>query len=377
MTLDFQSVSAFVGILIGLGYLFEYLEKTVRDNAREDLVNWLNRVGKRSFSDALSSCSRMFLRTFDHIYARRESTFASDVWFWLTSMFVVSLTMVPFCRLFGLQALSFPIVLALGAITGFWLSLIPIPPKTMRWLPVGLRAGLLCILVVPFRILVLKVHQQPFFSLRELYFYGYVGLLLASAGLLFFRLRSVLMWVSPFRAMLTSIAVMLLIGLLKWDMVRAFTADINLYGWSIAGYLLLNVCVDSFSLLETRFVLKLASLGSFVRFFGVIIFDILASATIFLAIPIASGNFGVFLEAILFQGDRPWIGILFWSSFSTSVFFYLYLVSAGALAALQAFVKGFLRLDHFLPISEKPFRCLGLVAMVITTLIFLVLCCIL
>lgn len=391
MTVNSQSVSALVGILGVLLMLSESLEKTVRDSAREELVLWFKRVGNRSFSDALSSCNTLFVRLFDHIYFRGEYTVSRYVWVWLTGMFIVSGTIVPFSRLIGLSYPSLQSVLALGAITGCVYSLdyyifVQLFQKRLslqqlfqrRLSLVWIVAWLLSLIVYSASIFIFnKIHQTPYPASPFSPFAVYLPLVKAPVLLGAFWLRDTPIRVSPFRAMLTSLGAMVVIGLLRWDTVRALMSDINLLGWSIAGYVLLNVCVDSFSLLETRLVLKLASRGSCLRFFGVVILDVLASATIFLAIPVASGNLGTFLDAIVFKGPHPWIGILFWSSFSTSFLFYLYLLSAGVLAGLQAFVRGFLRLDRFLPISEKPFRCLGLVAMVITTLMFVALFCIL
>jgi len=384
MTIDIPTVSAFIGIIVGLGYLFNYLEKTVRDTAREELALWFKRVGNRSFSDALSSCNRSFLHIFDRLYSRGQSTLSRSAWLWLIGMFIVSCTVVPFSGLVGLSSPSLQSVLLLGAVTGSIyaaLYLLGVGQQRPALAIEHFLGPVLLLVVFPASLMVFeRIFQLPNNAREGLWFFVYVVALVNLIHVTPTATLQFLMWrnkISPFRGILTSLVAMLLIGLFNRNMVASFISDLSLYGWSIFGYVMLNICVDSFSLLETRFVLRVASRGSVLRFAGVVLLDIVASATLFLAIPIASGNLGVFVQAILFKGPRPWIGILFWSSFSTSAFFYLYLLSAGALAALQAFAKGFLRLDRFLPVSERPFRCLGLVAMVITTLIFVVLSCIL
>ena len=389
MKIDIPSASALIGILIGIGYISKYLEETIRDNVREEFVFWLKRTGNRSFSDGLSACNILFLNIFDHIFLKGPSAYSGYLWLWIAGMFVSSVTLNLYYRLVGLDPVNLQHILLQGALIGCVFAVIPYVPyaeilrenilgKKTKKINVSLPMRSVLIryfLVISGGLLVGVVIPKgavPFWELSIIWG-GYFMLLSFIAVVVFVCCYISFKNFSPFRAIMMSLIVMLLIGLFKSDMVQSLLLDINQFGWSILGYLLLNVCVDSFSLLETRYIITLTSRGTFIRFLVVVILDILASATIFLAIPILSGNLHVFIEAISFQGNHPWIGILFWSSFSTSIFFYLYLASAGVLAISCAVVKGIHSLNRFLPIWEKPFRCLGLVAMMITMFSFLIL----
>ena len=75
---------------------------------------------------------------------------------------------------------------------------------------------------------------------------------------------------------------------------------------------------------------------------GLLVLDLILSAAIFLVLPLVLWEIPDFLQAIRFQGPRPCLGILFWSTFSTSVVFYLFVASsllARPLAHLPQFGK--------------------------------------
>ena len=62
------------------------------------------------------------------------------------------------------------------------------------------------------------------------------------------------------------------------------------------------------------------------------------------------GQFPEFLQAAMFRGEHQWIGVLFWSSFSTSVVFYVF-VLASLLMRLLTRAPKFAR---FLAIDTRP-----------------------
>jgi len=131
------------------------------------------------------------------------------------------------------------------------------------------------------------------------------------------------------------------------DTTISFIGAIIQGGWV---YLMLNVLADSFSIMETYEILKWAGKSkSLVRFIVLIIFDLVISAIIFLIIPVSAGT-ATIMEAITFKGQYPWIGILFWSTFSTSVLFYLFTLSSLLLTAGH-FVLIIFRLSFF---HKKP-----------------------
>lgn len=175
--------------------------------------------------------------------------------------------------------------------------------------------------------------------------------------------------ISPIRTIITSLIAIGLLTLLFKEAAYSFIADFEQFGWLVLIYLFLNIFADSFSILETHYVLQVASLGTPKRFPGILTLDLLASGFIFLIIPLMAGNLNIFLAAIWFKGDSPWLGILFWSTFSTSACFYLYLISFYVLATLHRYS---IIDEKHLPITTKPFWSLGFVMMITFTIAYII-----
>lgn len=173
--------------------------------------------------------------------------------------------------------------------------------------------------------------------------------------------------ISPIRTIITSLIAIGLLTLLFDEAAYSFITDFEQFGWIILIYLFLNIFADSFSILETHYVLQIASLGTPKRFPGLLALDVLASGFIFLIIPLTAGNLNIFLDAICFKGDSPWLGILFWSTFSTSACFYLYLISFYVLAILHRYS---IIDEKHLPITTKPFWSLGFVMVILFTIVY-------
>lgn len=180
-----------------------------------------------------------------------------------------------------------------------------------------------------------------------------------------YKTNSHLLDVFPIRVIITSFLAIIFITLLKKDIMPSFISDYNEIGIIVLGYLFLNIFADSISLLETDIVLRLAAKGNIKRFAVLGLFDIFLSAVIFLAIPLSTGNLDVFLDAMWFKGDHPWLGVLFWSTFSTSIIFWLFLLSVFVLTILQKILKYYVKLNVALPIDKKPITCLYVVAVVV------------
>lgn len=133
---------------------------------------------------------------------------------------------------------------------------------------------------------------------------------------------------------------------------------------SSAVYLALNAIADSFSILETYWVLRrLKRTQTLVGVIGLVVFDLLASSLIYLVIPIATRSFDV-IPAILFGGPKPWLGILFWSTILTSIVFYAFLASAFVALFLIPW-RALLRLSVLL---KDPVRAVALIGLVLGTI---------
>lgn len=143
-------------------------------------------------------------------------------------------------------------------------------------------------------------------------------------------------------------------------------------GWIIGGYVLINIMIDALSLWETRLVLGLSK-GPLPRLGLIVALDIVLSAALFLALPFAFGELTIFVQAITFHGPQPWLGILFWSTFATSIIFYLFVIGSFFTGFLYLLTQQYVRLGKLIDIEKQPFYALGSVlglALVLAGFIF-------
>ena len=138
------------------------------------------------------------------------------------------------------------------------------------------------------------------------------------------------------------------------------------------AFVAFNVFADGVSLLETRWVLHRGTTASLGMLFGLVILDLVASAVIYLMLPtILWPQILEFWDAVRFQGERPWLGILFWTTFSTSFLFYLFVVAALLVRPLAAELSLFGWLSTPFGLEAHPIRCLAVAMAVVVTLGFL------
>ena len=62
--------------------------------------------------------------------------------------------------------------------------------------------------------------------------------------------------------------------------------------------------------------------------------ELLLSAAVFI-LPTTMWELPTFWDAIVFRGDRPWLGVLFWTTLSTSALFYLFVLAAALTGPLS------------------------------------------
>ena len=129
----------------------------------------------------------------------------------------------------------------------------------------------------------------------------------------------------------------------------------------ILAFVAFNMFAGGVSILETRWVLRLGSSATVIQLLGVLALDLAASAAIFLFLPAVTGEITTFWDAVFLRGDRPWLGVLFWSTFGTSALFYLFLTAVFLLLlpghALATGFRGVI--GSFLSIEERPFTSLA------------------
>jgi hypothetical protein len=188
--------------------------------------------------------------------------------------------------------------------------------------------------------------------------------------------RSVHISVHPLRALASSLVFIIVVSLIG-SLIRADAAStlldtINREGMKVLSFIAFNIFGDAISLLETRWVLQRGSSATVVQLLGLLVLDLAASAAIFLFLPIVVGEIPTFWDAVLLHGDRPWLGILFWSTFGTSVLFYLF-VTAVFLFLLpgNALAMGFRKvIGSFSTLEDRPFTS---IAYALIALIFILL----
>ncbi len=180
--------------------------------------------------------------------------------------------------------------------------------------------------------------------------------------------------VHPLKALGSSLAFIVVVSLIasfiRTDAVSSFLDTINREGVKILAFVAFNMFADGISLLETRWVLQRGINATVIQLLGLLAVDLLASAAIFLILPTILGELTTFWSSVLLQGDRPWLGILFWSTFGTSVIFYLFVIASLLAHPLIPLHRGIGFISQGFKLEEYPFGFIALSLFLILTLIF-------
>lgn len=157
-------------------------------------------------------------------------------------------------------------------------------------------------------------------------------------------LRPPLKWIPihPIKALASSAVFMALIGLFRRDDVVAFVDALNTQGITLLGLVALNIFADTVSLAETRWLLTLGAKAKVHKLVGLLVLDLILSAIIFLVLPtmVLESLDTTFWEGLVFQGqERPWLGILFFTTFSTSILLYLFIPTSLLLRPLSHILR--------------------------------------
>jgi hypothetical protein len=148
----------------------------------------------------------------------------------------------------------------------------------------------------------------------------------------------------------------------------SFIDDIGRNHWKAGSLVLFNLFADMVSLIETRWVLIQSGRRSMLRgIAAMLLLDLVLSAAIFFVLPgIADQSFDTLIRGIVFKGPLPWTGILFWSTFATSIIFYVFVAAVLILRLLMPIFAAAQSFDKWFPIYDHPVR---LVAMTMAALI--------
>ena len=148
--------------------------------------------------------------------------------------------------------------------------------------------------------------------------------------------------------------------------------------------LILNILPDYFSLLETRYILKNMENGSLKKLTMLLFLDVIFSGGIFIlfallffyifgVISIDEISINAIYENFIYFEQKTGrnFSIFFYSTYFTSVWMYLFMISSVITKVLYSFGKIGNWLMSFFDITKKPFQSIGVFSMGFTTLIFL------
>ena len=362
---------------LGVGLAFAIIiDKLIdeRPDFKKQMVSTISNFPSTKYSDIVKKSNEIFIQLFNILYTNKSKN--EFFWSWIFSSFCLIFLFGLFLQIYQItppleNLLVFNVVLSSYIIVyGFFFDLVEENVKSeSKTKIITIFSGFLLsggIFYIFIYNILNKIYVIP--DNIDIYLLLAIIIIGLSIGLLYIELlygrKSVLLYKSPIRVAITSILAMSTITLLKKDILTSFISHYNEIGIIVLAYLFLNIFADSISLLETDIVLRLAAKGNIKRFAALGLFDIFLSAFIFLAIPLSTGNLDMFLDAMLFKGEHPWLGVLFWSTFSTSIIFWLFLLSVFVLTILQKILKLYVKLSVALPIDKKPITCLYVTAVV-------------
>lgn len=410
--LGFAAYGVLVAVVLGIGKLASDL---LREDAKRELGQWLGARVNRSPREWVRDTNRAFIRGFDRLYGgqltteiaegtdfrnlyRSSKSYGLRVHFWLGMFAGVAVITTARVGYFGTGA-SPPsngnlllAALAVGiTFSSYGLFLLPSPNwvfqrrRNLGLVTVGVTAIVVkWVLAVAFwfgpfaaAAYFIVLGREEHIQIWRIAATSSAVLVIGVVALVLFGIVSPVItsrirWtsptdlVSPPRVILASLLFLVVVGFIRQDAARSFFEAIETEGLAVFGFLAFNVFADVFSLIETRWVLNRSVNGGLLGLGGWLLLDLLASAAIFLFIPLVLWETSIFGEALILRGDNAWLGILFWTTFSTSVVFYLFVASA---LSVQPLAWLFQAGRHF-DVENKPVGSLTFAAVVVITIAF-------
>jgi hypothetical protein len=192
------------------------------------------------------------------------------------------------------------------------------------------------------------------------------------AVILVSRIKDSAVAVAPLRAIASSVLFIGLLTLLFRSAAHSFVNELRTNPLVMA-MVAFNLFGDAVSLVETRWLLLLSRGLSMLGIIGMLFLDLVLSAFLYLVLPAIAGiHWNILFLAAKFDGPHPWMGILFWSTFFTSLLFYLFVASMLLLRmALPAF-KILNKMDKWFALYEHPVRLITVAMFVLETAGFLI-----
>ena len=367
-----SSWAAIVGVIFTLG---EKLDSWMGEDYRLRLGRWLGQKLGQDPKSWLQSANQLFLQTFDRLYGGSSSLWEQTVWLGL----VIALVALGILRIASAaseapEAENTELLLSAMVIAFAFAAFGLTAAASIRGIGfdfpgviariVGVIVGVIVFAIVGHIVGVIVVGFNGVFVVGI--FGGIFGIIVVGIGESRLKIP-----IHPLRALLWSVVFVCIVGLIRWYAgiagVKAVYADPK-----VLTFLAFNVFADGVSLLESRWVLQRSAKASLRGLAGLVLLDLMASATIYLILPtVLWPQILEFGDAVLFRGDRSWLGILFWTTLSTSVLFYLFVAAALLVRPLATGFTVFGWLSTPFGLEYHPVRCLAAAAVIVVTVAFL------
>lgn len=368
-----------------------YVDQRLAESDKQYLVDLLETTLPPHPPNWYQRTNESFQMIFDRIYGSR-GTFVGEMTFTIIIMIYIATILVGLISTVTGQSTSQPrFVLAnlLGLVSIFviiskllqmiisWPTEVGRPGQPMG--TVSLKRSIILIVGASFLIIIIIVIGNNFITA---YFEsGYLLVALALIGAivcvelgLHFRkaLYERSLSVSPARVIASSLFFITILGLYKPIAGTAFIITVRRMGLLGAAFITYNVLADTISLVETRWILRESQTVPLPQLPLFLASDLILSAGIYLALPVALGqSLTEFLQAMHFTGPRPWLGILFWSTFSTSAIFYLFVAAVVIVQLLLPISRPVKRIGEAIQYESHPTFFIFIIASFIITAIFL------
>jgi hypothetical protein len=175
--------------------------------------------------------------------------------------------------------------------------------------------------------------------------------------------------VGPLRAVLSSLIVMVILALHEPTASSVFLSDLLRGNWGLFGFIAFNIFGDAVSLVETRVILRWSRGAPLRTLLSLLLLDSILSAGIYMVLPeLAHQDLNILWQGIAFKGPQPWLGILFWSTFLTSLMFYGFLASVVLLNLCRPLIRCLNFFFEKISIERYPVAALTLSALFLWTI---------
>jgi hypothetical protein len=185
------------------------------------------------------------------------------------------------------------------------------------------------------------------------------------------RVRDDMIPVAPLRAIASSLVFVGLLATFFPGAAYNFLTKLEQAGPLVLSVVAFNIFGDAVSLVETRWMLRLSRGLPAAGIIGMLILDLILSGLIYVVLPgISDVDWRAFVLAVQFAGPLPWMGILFWGTFFTSLLFYLFVAAMLILRILAPVARLVDMLDNLFAVYRHPVRLITLAMVSVETGMF-------